>query len=995
MMKCPNAGCGFRSSHNEGMMVHLGTCSTRTSRRSTQVPQRKSLDIKRRFQREPINEHERNYANAQRTTDETSEELIPKSCENIREHTPRERKTNELADVVVDVRRRTGDMVVQNLLSILNHKDFDLNLFQAKYKNTSDCVNMVREKVDKEMSESGFARKTLRSECGKLECVLYMRCPIETLRTQAKNISRSMYLSPRHEKDDQEKPLFSHPMSANIGTHGIPKVVSLIKNSAERLVYWRTEESSEGPSFVGLGQLYSDKTQTSLKSSSTSLYPLHLTLLNFHEEDRKRIISSGESIVAFLPVEYINPDSSSGEKNFRVSRVDKMKLLQEAMQTILKPLKIRAIPGFSIESNGEKLHCHFVIANYCCDIPEARDMLALKIGVNSTHRCHRCLVNSSDMSNSTTSKLRNIEETKDCRHQADKIILEGGTKTNARQCLDRCSLSEYKSFLESFPFVGCHELLDMYSIFTYEPLHNLFLGISKLLKELLSARLADGTLKSSVLKTKKGEPRSFEQIRPAVLNGINRILSCIQASNPGVGLRIDFSSNGKGHLYNGIFKSDGLRGMLEGADHRSLDQIMPFIAMFVDSCCGDGASTTRVFVLYSEIQQMLARRTVEGGWTSLAIGKLRDMIKNFKREAKTLYGSYQASGMGTPKFHLLDHICYDLERMGGLQYGDASQFEHSHVVVKDLHRNTSKRKRSEMDETVENFGISVFMKRVKKTSRSKKGARYNTYTDNVVSLVRDGTRFSFSELKNTYLYERAKLKTGVVTGLEGNEHVRKFISDSGMDATRMFIQLLKNKYENRHAHVIMHLKLQRVSSAFVSGGFIPTSKDVKRTQSGLNLHFRDPGVTYSQRIVSVGNYYNSGKLKQDCVLVEADMQDAHPNSSRTVWVAKVLGLFRVEIMSEVSEIALVQYFDVVESTSQAMKILECVNLRWARAEHFNDDDNKSCGRWFDIIPAAAIRGVVQVVSVDYAVKGINPEKSWEKRTYHINRFFTNSKDIAC
>jgi len=44
------------------------------------------------------------------------------------------------------------------------------------------------------------------------------------------------------------------------------------------------------------------------------------------------------------------------------------------------------------------------------------------------------------------------------------------------------------------------------------------------------------------------------------------------------GLHIDFSSNEKGPAINGISTNDGLRGMLEAKDYRTLDMVFPFIA---------------------------------------------------------------------------------------------------------------------------------------------------------------------------------------------------------------------------------------------------------------------------------------------------------------------------------------------------------------------------------------------------------------------------------
>ena len=342
---------------------------------------------------------------------EDSERLpLPTNC-------PREKKVNELATLLMNVKQRTGGNTVQNLLSILNHDDFDLSLFQKKYKKPRDCVEFVDRTLENQMSDSGFEKKVLRSKNGTLECFFYKRDPVNTLKHQVQNSHRSMYLS----SSQNDTSRFLHPMSAGIGTRAVPVVTSIIRGSSDRNVYWREAGCSEFQSFVRLGQLYSDKTQTSLKSSSTSLYPLHLTLLKFQEGYRRDIIASGSSIITFLPVEYLSLVETSSDKTFVVSRLEKMKLLHAAIEEVLEPLKMIAMKGFPCHSDDMKLHCHFIIANYCCDIPEARDILGLKLGSRSRYGCHRCFITSSNMSKNITSNLRNMNETINCREEAKRV----------------------------------------------------------------------------------------------------------------------------------------------------------------------------------------------------------------------------------------------------------------------------------------------------------------------------------------------------------------------------------------------------------------------------------------------------------------------------------------------------------------------------------------------------------------------------------------------
>ena len=76
----------------------------------------------------------------------------------------KEVKVNELATVLMEGKQRTGDKMVQNLLSIINDDSFDLSLFQKKYEEKSDCVEFVDVALEKQMSENGFQKKIFRAQ---------------------------------------------------------------------------------------------------------------------------------------------------------------------------------------------------------------------------------------------------------------------------------------------------------------------------------------------------------------------------------------------------------------------------------------------------------------------------------------------------------------------------------------------------------------------------------------------------------------------------------------------------------------------------------------------------------------------------------------------------------------------------------------------------------------------------------------------------------------
>ena len=227
----------------------------------------------------------------------------------------------------------------------------------------------------------------------------------------------------------------------------------------------------------------------------------------------------------FLPVEYASDDA---HKNNAGSREDSMELFQKTIAKLLEPLKSLAHTGFKCDTaDNVSTHCHFAILNYCCDIPEARNVLGVGRSNKSRFPCHRCYVPSTQLSLRTSLSHYNVEDTLQCRSEVKQVIIEGGKRSKSKMvdCLDKFSLAPHQSFLETFPFTNVHPLLEPYFLFTYEPLHNRYLGISVLLKNMCSIRLRDTGLVTDKLKTVKGEPKSFSAIRSSLLSGANQLLA--------------------------------------------------------------------------------------------------------------------------------------------------------------------------------------------------------------------------------------------------------------------------------------------------------------------------------------------------------------------------------------------------------------------------------------------------------------------------------------
>ena len=1007
VMKCSRRGCDFKTTSNRGIENHIKTCARKRSRFESKSMTRiqeavnGNALIPKRFGGSashvpcdniiPVpttcivdNDLSEEEGNDIADTDEdlivTVEErnagisVIDSRDQNQQitiEERQKKKKAEDMARVLAYISRKVSKNTAIELMQILKNESFDIQLFRDMFKKSSDCISFVDNLFQQEMNHQGFQKVRLTSSDSEFSCMLFLRDPVNVLREQLGLVSHeSLALNPRTEVDRTGSQSFGHPMSANLGEKAVPSVIETIKKSTNGRVMWNI--SPEKESFVGLGQIYSDKTQTSLRANALTLYPVHLTLLNLREEDRRSFIISGRSVVGLLPTEYENKGTKP------LSREIKMELLQKSISRTFQSLRNVAMEGFECQTaDSNVLKCHFVLANYVCDLPEAWDILGVK-GQNSSFPCHRCVVPKELLSIPSEYKLRSVRETKNCREEAKTFR----TKAKELECLDKYSLSLHaSSFLESFPFVHCSPYLDTYSIFTYECLHNIYLGISRLLKEICCQRLYDDAL-VTIEKDANGNYRHFPEIRTALINGMNDILTCIERDSPATAFKIDFSDAGKSVNFNGFFTKDGLKGMLEAKDHRAVDQVMPFLAMFLDVHCGETVSTS-IFTKYAEITMLLFRRNMDPGWIARDIKDLKERIRKFKEEVKATYKDYQPSEMGTPKFHMLDHICYDIERMGGLQYGDASYFERAHISLKERFREGSKRKSSSTDEVVTNFQRNMVKMRNTEDPQvrvnGKKGARFNTFEDDVGSLVRGSHRFTVGELHSTYLYRRSERKGDSPTGIV-NTAADCVVREFGFIATRMFLRLLQEKAKSQDS--ISQVSLSKVTSAFVTGGFVPTSKDVVRVNTSYGISSRQVQIKLSQRLVASGNFYGTGP-RNDCALIESEV--APNGKGKILWVGKVLGLFHIREGHDIEQTAFVRYFDVVPASNEAMRILGCVNLRWS--------GEGQRAQWFDIVPVASLSGVVSVLTIDYPIRGLCAEKAENEKTFHINRFFTDSAEI--
>ena len=154
---------------------------------------------------------------------------------------------------------------------------------------------------------------------------------------------------------------------------------------------------------MGFLQVFTDKTNTTLKPSGVSAYPIHVTLQNFSDSFRKVFINSVLSIIGYLPVKISKFSSPYDEDNIPSTstprdRLIRIEIVHSAMRFILKGLADCKLNGFGAKTgDGTILRCHPVLINYVANMTEVNDMTATRGGVQTARPCHRCMVCSEEL----------------------------------------------------------------------------------------------------------------------------------------------------------------------------------------------------------------------------------------------------------------------------------------------------------------------------------------------------------------------------------------------------------------------------------------------------------------------------------------------------------------------------------------------------------------------------------------------------------------------
>lgn len=122
--------------------------------------------------------------------------------------------------------------------------------------------------------------------------------------------------------------------------------------------------------------------------------------------------------------------------------------------------------------------CHLVLCSCVADVPETEALYSLKRRTQTRFPCNRYLEPRESLSKAIEVYKRSFAMI----HKLISEFLPIAEKTDRLKSLSmHCKLP----VLVSFSFVGIHTYNEIHSVFRFDPMHNFYLGISKLLHSCL------------------------------------------------------------------------------------------------------------------------------------------------------------------------------------------------------------------------------------------------------------------------------------------------------------------------------------------------------------------------------------------------------------------------------------------------------------------------------------------------------------------------------
>lgn len=226
-------------------------------------------------------------------------------------------------NLIIRISREASKRLATDILNFLHQTCLINSDYQTHLKSLHKCKTVADESMNARLSDLKMKPVTIHETGNSLRekhHTLYMKNAVEVIQKQM-NMAKAhdvVFRPSKLQTQFETGHKSNFPMSL-ISTKYFVEVYKSVKLRVQRTtdfdVTWNEDFGNDESSFVGMLQLYSDKTATTLKASATVAYPVHLVLLNFTAEYRRHLIDHGYTIVGLLPVSA----SESTEDTFKNS----------------------------------------------------------------------------------------------------------------------------------------------------------------------------------------------------------------------------------------------------------------------------------------------------------------------------------------------------------------------------------------------------------------------------------------------------------------------------------------------------------------------------------------------------------------------------------------------------------------------------------------------------------------------------------------------------
>jgi len=175
-----------------------------------------------------------------------------------------------------------GERDVNNMLRMLRDSRFNLTKFLNTDGSASECKKVMQSRVHIDMQNCGLSRRKVIDPESLLECYVYGRSRSDVLKGQiGKSRARTTFYRPMIQQRSRGERCYSHPMAAQLGHIGGKAAEKAVRMSPKPDLVSMELAKDGMESFVGLGNLCSKNSNTTVKASAFTFYPLHLVLNNF------------------------------------------------------------------------------------------------------------------------------------------------------------------------------------------------------------------------------------------------------------------------------------------------------------------------------------------------------------------------------------------------------------------------------------------------------------------------------------------------------------------------------------------------------------------------------------------------------------------------------------------------------------------------------------------------------------------------------------------